>query len=892
MLRNEKKQFMHVQEVRKKRIWRQTCSAMALLLFFLMFSGESVKASSFGSDYRYWSQGGSDYSGMREVGCLITAQAKMLYEANVNRDASFNPDAWYNCLLANGWIASSSDLNMRDHNAPVYYANSRGKNLEYLGYWNADDSQLWFNINAGYYTIVNVGGTNTGGTHFVLLDNALSKQTGTLYCYDSFSDRGTVSQQLLTRYSIHRGGHVYRGNNAVHTHSYSWQITKQPTCTQTGVRTYTCSCGASYTESVAAKGHNYGTKIIAPTWTEQGYTLHTCSVCGNSYRDNYVEPPKQNADGWYYTATVPDGISASDYEIQYQNIYEKVQQSSPGTGWTNAGTVKDEWQNSGSTYTSESDLQTSDARVLVRSVFYHFCGPNAGNEGNYEQSGNFVHYDEILSTSVTSRYLGTDNGHPYYYIDWIDGGGRVWCKSGVSCDGAYGNHGNRCCAWYKLNTYQDRVRVLQYKFTKTSDWIDTRDLSATSVRIRFRALEPTEPDTKEPGITEPIEPDTKEPGTTEPTEPDTKEPGTTEPTEPDTKEPGTTEPTEPGIKEPGTTEPGTETPDTNKPDPSQGNTEFTYERNSDGFSITITKCISSDTNIVIPDSIDGYTVTEIGANAFENVTSMCSVSFPPALTKIDDYAFAGCTSLSSVTLPDTLTSLGYYAFKDCSSLTSAVLNQGRKTITIGLFYGCFSLNSVTVPDTVSCISEDAFRGCTALKNLNLPKSLSLVSKNAFLNSGITTVHYAGTSADWKKITIYTSGNSAFLNAVVTGSNGKTFSANSGRSNTGSSSASRVQIPSVSKVYSLKAKAGKKKLKLSWNKVYGAAGYQIQVDTTKYFFTPKTISVSGARKAYTKGGLKAKKKYYVRIRAYKTYRDARGYTQKAYGSWSKVSKKTK
>ena len=693
MMKNDGKQSMYVQKIWRKRVWRQMCAAMALLLFCLMFSRESVKASSFGSDYRYWSQGGSDYSGMREVGCLITAQAKMLYEANVNRDASFNPDAWYNCLLANGWIASSSNLNMRDHIAPVYYANSRGKNLEYLGYWNADDSQLWFNINAGYYTIVNVGGTNTGGTHFVLLDNALSKQTGTLYCYDSFSDRGTVSQQLLTRYSIHRGGHVYKGNNAVHTHSYSWQITKQPTCTQAGVKTYTCSCGASYTESVAAKGHNYGTKIIVPTWTEQGYTLHTCSSCGNSYRDNYVEPPKQNADGWYYTATAPDGISTDDYEIQYQNIYEKVQQSSPGTGWTNAGTVKDEWQNSGSAYTSESDLQTSDARVLVRSVFYHFCGPNAGNEGNYEQSGNFVHYDEILSTSVTSRYLGTDNGHPYYFIDWIDGGGRVWCKSGVSCNGAYGNHGNRCCAWYKLNTYQDRVRVLQYKFTKTSDWTDTRDSSAASVRIRFRALEPTEPDIKEPGTTEPTEPDTKEPGTTEPTVPDTKEPGTTEP---GIKEPGTTEP---GIKEPGTTEPGTETPDTNKPDPSQGNT-------------------------------------------------------------------------------------------------------------------------------------------------------------------------------------------------VTGSGGETSSTNSGKSNTSSSSADRVQISSVSKVYSLKAKAGKKKLKLSWNKVYGAAGYQIQVDTTKYFFTPKTISVSGARKVYTKGGLKAKKKYYVRIRAYKTYRDARGYTQKAYGSWSKVSKKTK
>ena len=172
-----------------------------------------VNASSYSSDYRNWSQGGSDYQGMREVGCLITAQAKMLYEANVIRESWFNPDSWYNWLLENGGIASSSNLNMKDHAAPANYASSVGKNLEYLGYWDASDNQLWYNINAGYYTILYVSGTNTGGSHYVLIDNDLSKSTGKLYCYDSFSDRGSVSPQLITRYSIHNGGHVYKANN-------------------------------------------------------------------------------------------------------------------------------------------------------------------------------------------------------------------------------------------------------------------------------------------------------------------------------------------------------------------------------------------------------------------------------------------------------------------------------------------------------------------------------------------------------------------------------------------------------------------------------------------------------------------------------------------------------
>ena len=333
------KEINRDKSIQKKARMRHWAAVLAVL-FCLAFSAGNVQAASFGGDYRYWSQGGSDYRGMREVGCLITAQAKMLYEANVNRDASFNPDAWYNWLLANGGIASSTNLNMRDHKSPVYYANSRGKNLEYLGYWNADDAQLWFNINAGYYTIVHVSGTNTGGSHFVLLDNALSKQTGVLYCYDSFSDRGTVSQQKLTRYSIHNGGHVYKGYNSVHTHSYAASVTTQPTCTQAGVRTYRCSCGASYTEAINAKGHQYAHKTIAPTLTEKGYTTHTCSACGYSYTDSYVEPPKQSGDGWYYSTAIPQGVSEAQYEIQYQNYYEKIQQSSPGAGWTNAGTVK------------------------------------------------------------------------------------------------------------------------------------------------------------------------------------------------------------------------------------------------------------------------------------------------------------------------------------------------------------------------------------------------------------------------------------------------------------------------------------------------------------------------------------------------------------------------
>lgn len=67
-----------------------------------------------------------------------------------------------------------------------------------------------------------------------------------------------------------------------HTHSYSSSVTTQPTCTANGTKTFTCSCGHSYTESIAALGHN-PTKTAAKsaTCTEKGYTEGSkCSRCG------------------------------------------------------------------------------------------------------------------------------------------------------------------------------------------------------------------------------------------------------------------------------------------------------------------------------------------------------------------------------------------------------------------------------------------------------------------------------------------------------------------------------------------------------------------------------------------------------------------------------------
>ncbi len=141
------------------KVKRFSVSLLSLLitvcLFLPIVSTYPVYAASYGDDYRLWNQANSDYQGMRESGCFIVAQAKMLYEANVTRD-EMNPDFWYNWLLNQNCL---NGMYLKDVGitAPVIYANYFNIDSSYIGKFtgqsNCSDDSIWRNIDAGYFTI-------------------------------------------------------------------------------------------------------------------------------------------------------------------------------------------------------------------------------------------------------------------------------------------------------------------------------------------------------------------------------------------------------------------------------------------------------------------------------------------------------------------------------------------------------------------------------------------------------------------------------------------------------------------------------------------------------------------------------------------------------------------
>jgi len=72
-------------------------------------------------------------------------------------------------------------------------------------------------------------------------------------------------------------------------HQYVGVETKAPTCTETGVMTYTCSsCGVSYTEAIPVIAHSYNAVVTEPDCVNGGYTTYTCTACGDSYVGDYT----------------------------------------------------------------------------------------------------------------------------------------------------------------------------------------------------------------------------------------------------------------------------------------------------------------------------------------------------------------------------------------------------------------------------------------------------------------------------------------------------------------------------------------------------------------------------------------------------------------------------
>ena len=217
-----------------------------------------------------------------------------------------------------------------------------------------------------------------------------------------------------------------------------------------------------------------------------------------------------------------------------------------------------------------------------------------------------------------------------------------------------------------------------------------------------------------------------------------------------------------------------------------GSEGLAYEVNEDGTTCTITGIgTCTDTVLVIPKLIDGYTVIAIGDSAFYRCTGLTSVVIPDSVTSIGEDAFGGCFKLVEVynlsphiTVAkgsgdngylglyalDIYTSLdapskqwttedGYIFYEDSDTcyLTGYTGNKadlvlpenchGKSyAINKSAFGNCTGLTSVVIPDNVTSIGGWAFSGCTNLTSAVIGDSVESIGENVFWGcSNLTSV---------------------------------------------------------------------------------------------------------------------------------------------------------
>lgn len=177
----------------------------------------------------------------------------------------------------------------------------------------------------------------------------------------------------------------------------------------------------------------------------------------------------------------------------------------------------------------------------------------------------------------------------------------------------------------------------------------------------------------------------------------------------------------------------------------------------------ITKCIGDMPRLVLPNTLEGRPVTELGVDCFAGTLpelleglshegeeplflkeqppiaratgnkTLKRLTLPAGLEKLGDRALARCSVLPRLELPDTLTAIGSHCFHYCGGLEHMELPQGVTELPDYVFAECRKLTRLSLPHGIRSIGRCCFYNCTHLLSLDLPDALEYIGDRILMN---------------------------------------------------------------------------------------------------------------------------------------------------------------
>lgn len=214
------------------------------------------------------------------------------------------------------------------------------------------------------------------------------------------------------------------------------------------------------------------------------------------------------------------------------------------------------------------------------------------------------------------------------------------------------------------------------------------------------------------------------------------------------------------------------------------------------FCVMVTDYLGNETDVTIPNTIDGYivyqvqprsldTVTMQGINPFEGIVTL---TISDGIEQLGQYAFTYCKTLENIKIPATVTVINNSfhkcnnlinievnsdnanyasydgalynkekttlikcpegkeeisllegttdignAFSNCEKIGRIEIPSGVITINDSAFEYCKSLTEIVIPDTVVDIGREAFSGCVELESIKIPDGVTVIKEQTFFN---------------------------------------------------------------------------------------------------------------------------------------------------------------
>ncbi|MDF2512467.1 MAG: N-acetylmuramoyl-L-alanine amidase [Herbinix sp.] len=280
---------------------------------------------------------------------------------------------------------------------------------------------------------------------------------------------------------------------------------------------------------------------------------------------------------------------------------------------------------------------------------------------------------------------------------------------------------------------------------------------------------------------------------------------------------------------------------------------FTYNMYESG--IAITHYNGNESNLIIPQQLDGYVVVAISQDAFSNSTTLTSIVIPDSVTYIGNNAFSNCFNLASIRFMGDAPTIGEQVFVNCKSELTLYYEMNKRGFTN-------PWNGLTTA-VYSSAPGVSVTGIT----LDTTSTTLLVGETIVLLPTVSPAEATNKNIRW------TSSNP---NVAAIDSLGQITALKSGdveitaMTEDGSfTAACKISIINTLVVPSAEFAVAQDydKVKVSWKSVTNATGYEIYRYKVAYDDYVKIATVSSTE--FKDSGLSTNTKYSYKVRAYRT-----------------------